>query len=179
MKLLTGILGTTLLALTCVATSNIALANSHERVDRNTKCDRGFKLYKNDANQYRCERRAPSGWRIVQMQHIQGGDQMNGNQDFKPIIWKNFKGKNYAYCPRGWKAFSNRKETRCYKKALRGWSGFRGLQWDHNNNNNGSSMRVQNNNGYQYDEHRYFRNGMAACRKGKPSYDRNYVFHCK
>lgn len=232
MKLLTGILGTTLLALTCVATSNIALAGSHERVnrnticdnglklykndanqyrcdrrapsgwrivngqnnqnanqtrriDRNTKCNRGLKLYKNDANQYRCERRAPPGWRIAQMQRMQGGDQMNGNQNFKPIIWKNFKGKQYAFCPRGgWKAFSNGKETRCYKKALRGWSGYRGLQWDHNNSSNGikvqngSSMGMQKGGGkYQYDNYRYMQGNKPACKKGRPTYN-NYQFHC-
>ena len=220
MKLLTGIIGTTLLAFTCVATSNVAMAGGHEKMHkyqaqekkkggkyvylckershrlkregkrywcyykvkhnnkkmRNNnnqvqKCGSGLKLYKNDANQFRCAKRAPAGWRIA---NNRGNNQIV-NVIFKDVTWHRQNNRKYAECPRNYRILKKGNQVRCFQNAQRGWSGYNGPVWK---GGNGGSMGMQNGGGkYPYDKYRYMRGNTPACKQGRATYN-NYHFHC-
>ena len=224
MTFLKTILGTSLIALGCATTSSTAVAASHVKMQGQLwSCPQGTKLIKNDANQYRCERRVLPGWRVSPQQKIKNGKNIPGMQlegliikngvrkctsglrlfknnaeqykclkralpGWRPAInqgnvkpkpqgyteveWTYVNGARKANCRGGYKPYTNnRKQFRCYKIKPAGWIVIQSVQA-----NNGGGMKPYTNS--KYDKFRFIKGNSVACRKGKLWFDKGYRAHC-
>lgn len=179
MKLLKTILGTTLITLGCAATSNIALAGNHEKMQKHQAqqkfvkgkrtfvCKQGYRL-KWQNNKPWCYRAGkPHNSNMQGMKHK--NNQQNGVQKYKAVIWKNNNGLRYATCPSGYNAFVRNGNHRCYIKPESGWK-----PWVAN-------LRPTNGDSKGYTEVEWTLRGgkkYAACPRGYKAFKRQNQYRC-
>lgn len=135
MKLKT-LLGTTIIVLGCIVSSNAAFAGSHEKKMQNKKCQNGYNLYHNKRGTNKCLRQGGNGWYRLNGKQVSmpGFGKVQNNNGFtgarQKVLWKISQGLKIGYCQnRGYTAYykghGQGKQWGCFKKRQNGWSVYR------------------------------------------------------